>query len=228
MGVGFSENGATTAGDSKQAASLSQTTAALTNGNELLSGLKIDAPVTSAELMASLDCLQPPTTSADVIASLDGLQLPASVAETLSLLTQELTTMNNGSLLDNSANSITTHATMDTKTEETNVLQFSAASTAQNIYYAQQAPITTVTAATNTPTTLITTAYRKSVDRPVKNVKADIDLEDMLQGSIIPKNTKSNNVPQEIYEEVREETQLGEEQNEKQFSTYEDMMEDGE
>ncbi|XP_036339166.1 zinc finger protein 845-like isoform X1 [Rhagoletis pomonella] len=250
VGVGLNANVATVAGGSKQASSLSpqsQTSAALTNGNDMLSGLKIDAPVTSAELMASLDCLQPPTTSADVIACLDGLQLPASVAETLSLLTQELTTMHNGSLLDNSANSITTYATMDTKTEETNVLQFSAASTAQNIYYAQQAPITTVTAATNTPVTLITNASAKCLGSTLKNAKPDIDLEDMLQGSIIPKNNKSNSVQTEIYDEVREEThmvqeeeqmvqeeaqmvqgeaQMVQEEKEKPFSTYEDMMDD--
>ncbi|XP_053951697.1 zinc finger protein Xfin-like isoform X1 [Anastrepha ludens] len=227
VGVSLAENGPTAKG-SKQTGPMSQVangTAGLSNDNELLNGLKIAAPVSSADLMATLDGLQPPTTSADVIASLDGLQLPASVAETLSILTQELTTMQNGTLLDTSANSITTHATMDTKTEETNVLQLPAASTTQNIYYAQHTPITTVAAGTNKTATMMTNAHAKSVGT-AKGEKADIDLEDMLQGSIIPKHSRSNNLQQEMYEEVKEEQHFSREETQQSFSSFEGMVDE--
>ncbi|XP_004523619.1 zinc finger protein 878 [Ceratitis capitata] len=231
VGVGLDSENVATAPELKQTIVLSQQAsggvsgghADLSNDNELLNSLKIDAPVTSAELMASLDCLQPPaTTSADVIASLDGLQLPASVAETLSMLTQELTTIQNGSVLDNSTSSITTHAIMDTKTEQTNVLQLGAASSTQNNYFSQQSPITTVSAGTNTPVTLVKNSGKTitAVIPPKRSKAADIDLEDMLQGSIIHKNSQGH---------VAENTSTKEKTvraAKRRVSTYADTLED--
>uniref|UniRef100_A0A034VVR2 Zinc finger protein 112 n=1 Tax=Bactrocera dorsalis TaxID=27457 RepID=A0A034VVR2_BACDO len=216
VGVGLSADNAIT-GEAKQ--QQTNTNADLSSDSELLNGLKMEAPVTSAELMASLDCLQTPTTSADVIASLDGMQLPASVAETLSMLTQELTTMQNGTLLDNSGNSITTHANMDTKTAQTNVLQFNAATTTQNIYYTQQTPITTVSADTNTPATLVTTSD-STPKRATKCSKAsDIDLEEMLQGSIIQKNNNTST-------DLKATAQTDDAEAQQPYTNYNELLED--
>lgn len=217
VGVGLNADNATT-GEAKQ--QQTSTNADLTSDSELLNGLKIDAPVTSAELMASLDCLQTPTTSADVIASLDGMQLPASVAETLSMLTQELTTMQNGTLLDNSANSITTHANMDTKTAQTNVLQFNATTTTQNIYYTQQTPITTVSADTNTPATLVTASASTPKHATKCSKVSDIDLEDMLQGSIIQ---KSNNTSADLKAAAQTNRTVAQQP----YASYDELLEDG-
>ncbi|XP_067637114.1 uncharacterized protein [Eurosta solidaginis] len=251
VGVGLSVSAASSVDvNSKSIAVLSQHenpnhVANLTNQNALLNGIKIDIPVTSAELMATLDCLQPPTTtSADVIASLDSMQLPASVAETLSLLTQDYTSIQNNSLLDTSGgNAITTHAIMDTKTEETNVLQFTAAPFIQNIYNGQQAPITAIPSKNTDPVTLVTTRNTKPVTLVPnvttintngivdKNDKTDIDLEDMLQGSVIQKNSKSNAVQKtvvqhEVFEEKNQADEVFEEDLQQSVSSIEDFEED--
>lgn len=219
VGVGLSANNAATDDSKTQTNTSTSANADLTSDSELLNGLKIESPVTSAELMASLDCLQTPTTSADVIASLDGLQLPASVAETLSMLTQELTTMQSGTLLDNSANSITTHANMDTKTAQTNVFEFNAATTtAQNIYYTQQTPITTVSAVTSTPS--VTLVASGSTEPATKCSKAsDIDLEDMLQGSIIQKNTNTSTG-------LKVPTQVESAAAQQKYASYDELLDD--
>ncbi|XP_011176783.1 zinc finger protein 93 [Zeugodacus cucurbitae] len=217
VGVGLSANNTATDVSKPQVSA----NADLSSDSELLNGLKIEAPVTSAELMASLDCLQTPTTSADVIASLDGMQMPASVAETLSMLTQELTTMQNGTLLDTSANSITTHANMDTKTAQTNVLQFNAATTTtQNIYYTQQTPISTVSAGTNTPVTLVASSSSSDTKRAAKCGKSnDIDLEDMLQGSIIQKSTNTTT-------DLKPTTQSDVAAAQEHYASYDELLED--